>query len=180
MPLYYTKADLQHRRWLISECIAAKGASICCDTQKGDKVEEKEMRKFKLANAFLDVICEYENLSTLFYAGDPVENINCITEKQLDEVFAWFQKEYMNILFRPKESVVADANGDLQIPPGIPPLPFSGPCCLALESGGLILLEDPIEEICIELETTTCLLASDSAAWSAYMNAMNSYNFYEY
>ena len=179
MPLYYTKADLQHRRWLISECIADKGASICCDTQKGDKVEEKEMREFKLANAFLDVICEYENLSTISYAGDQVGNINCITEKQLDEIFTWFQKYCKNICFRPKESVVADANGDLQIPAGIPPLPSSGPCCLALESGGLFLLEEPIEDSCIQLENTTCLLASDSKAWKEYMNSMNNYNFYE-
>ena len=177
MSIYYTKADIQHRRWLIADCIADMGAAICCEKRNGNKIEEKEMRKFKLANAYLDLICDYQNLASLFYAGDSVTDVNCITEEQLDKIFAWYSINF-TVCFEPKETIAADPNGDIDLPYYVPDYPTET-CCLALESGALILVEDSIDDDCIKLETTTCLLAQSPTAWAEYVKALNSYSFYE-
>lgn len=172
--LYYTKADIQYRRWLIAECLGNKGGSICCETQEGNDIPEKDMRKFKLAHAYLDLICDYDPLAPYAYADESVEERNCITETQLENIFAWFEA-YCCTGFPAKESVTSDSNGDIAIVPDSEP---SSACCLALESGALILVEDSVDDDCIALEETTCLLASDPETWKDYYQKMTQTYFY--
>jgi hypothetical protein len=174
--LYYTKADLQYRRWIISDCIGKKGASICCETKEGNDILEKEMRMFKLANAYLDLICNYTDLASLAYAQEETEGVNCITEKQLDKIFQWFEN-YCCISFPAKESVPATSDGNINTFPNIPTEQPNAECCLALENGSLLLLEETEDNDCIKLEEITCLLSQDLTLWEEYVFKFKLINF---
>jgi hypothetical protein len=170
--LYYTKADIQHRRWQIADCLAKKGAHICCEIHEGNDVSACEYMQLQLANAYMDIICSYEPLAPHNYAGEEnLDEINVISEEQLDKIFAWFQN-YCCVNFLPKETAPADEEGNLSL---FPIEPQNSPCCLALENGGLILLES---NEAIALELTTCLLASDQTLWDDYYNNFDSFSFY--
>ena len=174
--LHYTKADIQYRRWLIAECLACKGASICCEVKEGNNIEDCEMTKFNLANAFMDIICTYDPLSTYYYNGDSLEGINCITEEQLDDIFEWFAK-YCNLSFPAKESISYNSEtGDIELPED--DIEYDK-CCIGLEGGGLLLIEGGLTpDDCIALEDTTCLLASDPDLWNDFYNQSNGFTFF--
>ena len=174
--LYYTKADLQFRRWLISDCIGKKGAKICCETSAGNSVEVSELKKFQLANAYLDLICSYDNLAQYEYSNLSVENRNCISEEQLDSIFKWFEG-YCCSAFLPKGGTPSDSNGDISLPP-IDNTESSREGFLAMESNAFFLLEESDGDDFIKLEDTTALLSLDPVAWQNYYNNMTGYSYY--
>ena len=175
--LHYTKADIQYRRWLIAECLACKGASICCEMKEGNDIDACEISKFQLANTFMEIICTYEALSTHFYSGSSLEGINCITEEKLDDIFEWFAK-YCGLSFPVKESIPYNSEtGDIELPEG--GVEEGDRCCIGLEGGGLLLIEGGLTpDDCIALEDTTCLLASDPDLWNDFYNQSNGFTFF--
>ena len=179
--LYYTVADLQYRRWVISLCIGDKGYSLCCDSKEGNKAKCGCVREFKLANAYLDVLCSYTSLACLIY-NDPTistEDLaaaNCISESELDTILDWLE-DYCGTCFIAKGNAPSFDPSDPDLPIGTPCsdlkltdiVTVSTDCCLGIEDGGLVLVEDAAASECVELEETTCLLAQDEAVWIAYI-----------
>jgi hypothetical protein len=154
--LYYTKADLQYRYWVLADLIADKGAHFCCEKTNGSEVPQNELNTFSKAVAYLTLICEYTSLAELKYAGDTqavIDATNCISEDQMDAIIAWFEN-YFCISFLPKEMAPVDSEGGLDLSPPVLSESFiDADCFLSLENGYLILLEDGSRMI---LEDATC------------------------
>jgi len=177
---YYTVADLQYRRWLISICIGEKGYEICCMLREGRKPTCGCVTKFKLAAAFLDILTDYESLACLYSNAaiqpSDVPAYNCITEDKLELILDWLEN-YCGQCFIAKgnaPSAEGTPCSELKLKEIITIIPE---CCIALEDAGLLLVEDTVAEDCIELELTTCLLAQDEAAWEAYIARMKALTF---
>ena len=179
--LYYTVADLQYRRWLISLCIGEKGHHICCLLREGRKPECGCVTEFKLAAAFLDILTDYQSLACLIHTDpsispEELQAANCISEAELDKILDWLEN-YCGECFIAKgnaPSAEGTPCSELKLKNIIEIVPE---CCIALEDAGLLLVEDTAGEDCIELETTTCLLAQDDAAWEAYIGGFSAITF---
>jgi len=184
--LYYTQADLQYRYWVLANCIADKGAHICCEKQNGNNIPAHEILALSKAVAFLNLICDYTPLAPLKYEGESkevIESTNCISEIQMDKIMAWLEN-YCCVSFFPKETAPSKANGNLDLaPPIFPGIPFiiEDECLLELENGYLLLLESNEG---IRLEDATCnapdipglenaINNGDAPNWSESFNTEN-------